>query len=91
LVFFINGYNTRLSKTATAESFEAYRGVYKSKAILIILETVLSLTTFLMSRKLLVTRKYVVYRISYWLSLIIAIIFLGLCFGLIFLPKGPLI
>jgi cadmium resistance protein CadD (predicted permease) len=90
-MFFINGYDIHLSKARTAESFKAYKQIYTSKVIIVVLEAVLSLITLLMSRKLLSKYKYFVYRLSYWLSLIIALVFLVLCIAFILLPKGSLI
>jgi len=90
-LFFINGYDIHLAKTTTAESFQAYKTIYKSKVIIVILETFLSLITLLMSRKLFISKKYFLYRLIFWVSLVIAVIFLTLCFAFIFLPKEPLV
>jgi len=64
-LFFINGYDIRLAKTTTAESFQAYKTIYKSKVIIVLLETFLSLITLLMSRKVFISKKYFLYRLSF--------------------------
>ena len=85
-LFFINGNYIHLAKTTTAESFEAYKQIYTSKVVIVIFETLLSLITLLISRKLLSSKKYFVYKLSFWVSLVIAIVFLVQCFGFILLP-----
>jgi hypothetical protein len=78
-------------KTTTAESFEAYKKIYKSKVIVAISETMLSLITFLMSRRLLTINTNILYRSIYWISLVILTIFILICIAFVLLPKGSLI
>jgi hypothetical protein len=90
-LFFIHGYNVDTTKVASAEAFEAYKTIYKSKVLIIVACLILSIVLLLFARKLTLQNPHLIYKVVHGICWLITIIFLILCTLFIFLPKGPLV
>ena len=87
-MFLINGYEIKLINVYNSESFEAYKGVYKSKICLIIAEFFLSVLVLVIGKRS--KNKGVLYNFIFWISFILALVFLFILIFILIIPKGPL-
>jgi hypothetical protein len=90
VLLIIYGYHVD-SKSLTPEAFKAYRGIYGSKVIIIVMGLISSVLVLYFAKKYAARNSYLVDKIIYLVSWLIAIIFLISCFFMIFLPNGPLV
>jgi hypothetical protein len=90
-LFFIYGYDINISRGNSAEAFEAYRNIYKSKVSVILASIIISFILLFFARKLSIQNPYLVYKIIYGICGLIAIVFIILYTIMIILPNGPMV
>jgi hypothetical protein len=90
-LFFIHGYTVDTSKTANVETFEAYKNIYKSKIVIIVVSLIMSIVLLLFARYQSLHNPFLIYKIIYAFCWIFVITFFVLCCLLVFLPKGPMV
>lgn len=87
VLFYLHGYDRGLINAYTAESFAAYKAVYKTKIVLLFVGFFLSLITWLLSLKVTVGQYPIIHKILQWGSFAIMVLFLVLICMFYILPK----
>jgi hypothetical protein len=90
-LFLIHGYSMNLTESTSAQAFEAYKTIYKTKVLLIVVSLVISIILLVVARKSTLQNPIFSYKIIYGISWLMTIIFSILCALFIILPKGPLV
>ena len=90
-LFLIHGFDMNSTKNTTAETFKAYKTIYKSKLLVMVLGLILSIVSLLFARKISVQNPCWKYHFLYIICWLFTLIFTLLNVFLFVLPKGPLV
>lgn len=86
-LFFIHGIDKSLIGSTSIDSFEAYKKIYPSKIILLIVGAVLSGLGLLISRKFISSEAGRILRVFNLVNILLLVLFLSLIVLMWFLPK----
>ncbi len=89
-LFFIYGYHID-KNNLTQESFKAYRTIYGTKVVFVVISILLNFLMIIIVRKHLTQTPILLYKSIYFITLLmlISVIFLGI--AMLFLPRPPIL
>ena len=90
-LFLIHGFNPHLTKEYSEASFKAFKTIYPSKIVYVIVGLILSLLIVIKSRKISIRNRDLKYFLIFGICCFMALVFIISNIFFIFLPKGPVI